>query len=624
MPPPDAAQEHYRTLQRLQVILIAAARRAWARMNPEFDRSWMALAPGLVTVTAAAQLAAARAATEYVPAVLEEQRTPLAPLVRVRPEAFAGRASDGRSLAGLLFGAVIATKTGVARGLDGGDALAQGQRWLESALRTVVTDAARDTLQAEVVARPRAQWVRVINPPCCTRCAVLAGSIYNWNASFDRHVNCFPAGVVVSGPGHEAAARRWYQGELVVLTTASGQQLPLTGNHPVLTRRGWIPANLLYEGDEVVRSADPEGACSLMVPDHHEVPARVEDVWSALGVAGFDRVPTTPEDFHGDGQYGHVDVVRTYSALGSRLLPEAFGQQVPEVELSTGVSFAESLFVQGAAQLLDFGHAAHASSAVRGLGLGLPFGLAHLGSTYATGFAGAPSGHPSGQHAFRQRTSRDSVLAGQGVLAGSGLVSRDDFVHRDHGTAKWDAPGLSFSMETREGYARVGLDLLDRLAAQVEFDRLVDVRRVEWSGHVYSLASVEGWHCANSLIVSNCDCMALPTTLGNADKYLLNSPRQLVEAGQITDLTKGQRQRLDDGADLSRVLNESRDRWRERMAADRRAAGPVDRLGRSRPEGWAGGGSNPPPVGTTIHQLMDQLTSQVDAARAMQAAGLAR
>jgi hypothetical protein len=309
MPTPEAAQEHYRTLQRLQVVLVGAGRRAWARMGSEFDRSWLAIAPGLLTVTAATQLAAARAATQYVPAVLEEQGTPVDPLVRVRPEAFAGRASDGRSLAGLLYGAVSTSRVGMKRGLDGGDALEQGQRWLESALRTVVTDAARDAIQAEVVARPTVQYVRVINPPCCSRCAVLAGRVYNWNASFDRHVNC--------------------------------------------------------------------------------------------------------------------------------------------------------------------------------------------------------------------------------------------------------------------------------------------------------------------------DCSALPTTLGNADKYLLNSPEKLVKAGQITDLTKGQRERLADGADLSKVLNESRDRWRERMAADRRAAGPVDRLGRSRPQGWAGGGSNPPPVGTTIHDLMARLTDQVDAARAMQAAGIA-
>jgi hypothetical protein len=39
----------------------------------------------------------------------------------------------------------------------------------------------------------------------------------------------------------------------------------------------------------------------------------------------------------------------------------------------------------------------------------------------------------------------------------------------------------------------------------------------------------------------------------------------------VTDLSTDQRKRLNDGADLVKVLNESRDRWRVRMAADRAA-----------------------------------------------------
>src|SRR5206468_2731515 len=110
---------------------------------------------------------------------------------------------------------------------------------------------------------------------------------------FKRHPRCFPAGTAVSGPATSAATRRWYEGELVVFATASGQELSLTGNHPVLTSRGWVPANLLHEGDEVVRSTEPKGATPLVVPDHHQMPSLIEDVWRSLGMAGSDRMPTT-------------------------------------------------------------------------------------------------------------------------------------------------------------------------------------------------------------------------------------------------------------------------------------------------------------------------------------------
>jgi hypothetical protein len=33
-------------------------------------------------------------------------------------------------------------------------------------------------------------YVRMLNPPSCSRCAVLAGKFYRWNRGFERHPNC--------------------------------------------------------------------------------------------------------------------------------------------------------------------------------------------------------------------------------------------------------------------------------------------------------------------------------------------------------------------------------------------------------------------------------------------------
>ena len=313
MPPPQATEALYSTLQRYQLLLVVGGRRLWSQMLPgNFDGSWQRIAPSLVALTSGAQLAAAQAASVYVPEVLGQQGIEDAPEARVRPSAFAGVASDGRSLSGLLEGAVVNAKRAMTRGMDGGDALANGQRWLETALRTAVTDAARDATAAEIVARPQTAWVRMVNPPCCSRCAVLAGRIYKWNDGFDRHPQC--------------------------------------------------------------------------------------------------------------------------------------------------------------------------------------------------------------------------------------------------------------------------------------------------------------------------DCLHIPTTVANADSYLSN-PAELARRGLITDLSQNQRKRLDDGADLNKVLNESRDRWRERMAADRAKQGPVDRLGRRRPSTWGGGDGKPLiPPGGTMQDLMAKLTADVErhrAVSAMKAAGIA-
>ena len=208
MPPPQATADLYSTLQRYELLLVTAGRRLWRRMAPDnFDGSWAQIAPQMVAFTSGAQLAAAQAATTYVPAVLDETGQPDRPEARVRPQAFAGVASDGRSLAGLLEGAVVASKRAATTrtyvetvgslrtrttvpGLDGGDALALGQKWLEQALQTAVADAMRDATQAELLVRPQVGYVRMVNPPCCSRCAVLAGKWYRSNDIMPRHPGC--------------------------------------------------------------------------------------------------------------------------------------------------------------------------------------------------------------------------------------------------------------------------------------------------------------------------------------------------------------------------------------------------------------------------------------------------
>lgn len=191
MPPPQATSSLYSTLQRYQLLLLFAGRRLWRQMRvADLDRSWLRVGPSLLELTAGAQLAAATAGVSYLPAVLAETGQRDEPLAEIRPQAFSGRASDGRDLGGLLVGSVVNAKRAIARGVDGGDALDLGRHWLEQALHSAVEDAARDAAQAAVAARPGLRWVRVVNPPCCSRCAVLAGKAFSWNASFDRHPRC--------------------------------------------------------------------------------------------------------------------------------------------------------------------------------------------------------------------------------------------------------------------------------------------------------------------------------------------------------------------------------------------------------------------------------------------------
>lgn len=524
--------------------------------------SWALVAARAATMLTAAQAEAARGSDDYVAAALAAQGAVPDPVGTVPPWAFAGTAADGRDLAGLLGYPAFEVGAFVDQGIAPNMALAIGSRHLDRIVATEVADAARVSTGVAMVAdRTAVAWVRYLTPPSCGRCVVLAGRAYSTRrgASFLRHPQCFPAGVVVSGPSSKAATRRSYEGELVVLATASGQQLPLTGNHPVLTGGGWRPANLINKGDEVVRSTFAKGAAPLVIPDHYQVPALVEDVWRALGVTGFDVVESTPEDFHGDGQHGEVHVVRADRAFDDRDFVALDKQVAQELLAWAGLS-SVLLDPQGMSELFDLRRSAHPGSPIGCGCLSFPLrdrellvahepGLAHR-APFDSGFVQDPSDRPT----------RDAVLLGQCVFAGTGSVGRHDRLDGERiDRSRWDAPGVPFSMKASARYAGRGLDLLQRLAGQVELDRVVDVRRVQWSGHVYSLSSAEGWHSANSLIVSNCDCTAIPAP----EMVEPQSPRATFEAMSDEELAKAGWTQVDirairDGSDVARVVNAHR------------------------------------------------------------------
>ena len=189
MPPPSAVEAHYVAQQRQAQAAVLLARRQWRRLSPDLSE-WDRIVDPLVAVLAAAQLGAARAGEAYVPLALAEVGVDVPVAAAGRAEGFAGIAADGRPLASLLYSAVVRVKDSYAGGLQAPQALAAGEQWLGTIVRSEVADAARGAVQVAIAARPRVGYTRMVNPPCCQRCAVLAGKFFKWNTGFKRHKNC--------------------------------------------------------------------------------------------------------------------------------------------------------------------------------------------------------------------------------------------------------------------------------------------------------------------------------------------------------------------------------------------------------------------------------------------------
>lgn len=182
----------YRRQQAVVRHAVNRVQAVWRQINRrDISGSWEQLSPLLVAAVTQAQTEAARLADPYLDDVLAVEDADPAAAGRVVPSAFAGIASDGRPLVSLLYQPVIDWKVRMLAGQSMEDAF-RGS--LFSALRitsTQVADAGRGATGVAMAGRRTIQgYVRVVQPPACGRCVILAGTEWGWNKGFQRHPRC--------------------------------------------------------------------------------------------------------------------------------------------------------------------------------------------------------------------------------------------------------------------------------------------------------------------------------------------------------------------------------------------------------------------------------------------------
>jgi hypothetical protein len=188
---PQAATDFYAKQQRVGTTAANEVRRAWRRMGDDFDASWRRVRPVALSVIAEAQSQMTLAAADYVPRVLDEVGIRDRPEGTFRPSSLVGMASDGRRLDTLTYSGVTEAKTAIRNGATTQQALDAGGKWLDLMTKLQVADAARQAVGVMTASRKNlGGTVRVLNPPSCQRCAILAGRFYRWSKGFDRHPRC--------------------------------------------------------------------------------------------------------------------------------------------------------------------------------------------------------------------------------------------------------------------------------------------------------------------------------------------------------------------------------------------------------------------------------------------------
>jgi hypothetical protein len=414
-----------------------------------------------------------------------------------------------------------------------------------------VGDGGRDTMLTVVNNdRQALGWIRQTAADPCAFCSMLASRGISWGRYNQKsfaasdikfagdprndsqitakvHDNCVVPGTLVTGPTTERGYRRSYEGELIVIGLTGGGELSITPNHPVLTDRGWVDAGLLREGDRVVRRRGSDLA-GLQVPHEDDVPTPIEDVWGSDRMRLLRRVPVAAEDFHGDAgiRDGDVDVVASDGQFADELNLLVRQELAHQLVASAGLSaVADSLSPAGHVFDDFVGFDASSNRGVGRFSFGGSLLRGELCDEHAVGLRDAPTFDARLFEPARDDMTGDPAQVRDLLLRGASSVSsghvesqrRFDptFVGAGVSGADGDATSYDFSSDGVTAYASLGRALFERLAGGVELCGVREVRRIQYSGHVLNLQTVEGWYSANDVIVSNCRCTLIPVYFEN-------------------------------------------------------------------------------------------------------------
>ena len=180
---PRSVSDLYKAQQKRTLEAIFATRAEWSKLSKPEDFS--RIASRLFGIVTSAQFGAATDGARMVPAALEEGGYPESRVAKTNPAAFAGVASDGRSLESLL-----ALAPTIGANLPTSARLAAGSSWLDLVVQQQIGDAGRGASSVTIAASRNTEWIRYVNPPCCQNCAILAGRVYRYSHGFQRHPRC--------------------------------------------------------------------------------------------------------------------------------------------------------------------------------------------------------------------------------------------------------------------------------------------------------------------------------------------------------------------------------------------------------------------------------------------------
>ena len=269
-----------------------------------------------------------------------------------------------------------------------------------------------------------------------------------------------------------------YSGKIISIKTACGVEFSCTPNHPILTPNGWVSAELLKNGDNILVTFGEQNVFGGVNPDiKHRFP-RIDAIHNFFNVSGGERAVGVSVDFHGDVATSNVEIVTQ-----ERLLWKAFNA-------TSGNSVNKLLFKLSDKTLSCFGSLFEHFRSICKSSLGFVCRKCKAFSFFRRSIS------HSCKHSLGTIANRDSVLT-------------------------------EYSINDLPADTVIDGELLDRLSCKVFLDTIVNVDVSVLSTHVYNLQTENGYYFVNSIIpqdnkkvngifaiAKNCRCTIAAKVLG--------------------------------------------------------------------------------------------------------------
>jgi len=187
----ESANSYYLEQQTISVSTALAVKSLWSGMTDDFDKSWLSVGPAVLETVELGRAASVVRSVGYTDAVLAETNQEAPATGQLNQARFLQSAPNGQPMADVVSGSVVQAKVAVKSGLPAQEALGQAERWLTGVVLTALADTGRSVVGADIARRPTLTgYVRMLNPPSCSRCIILAGKFFRWNEGFQRHPRC--------------------------------------------------------------------------------------------------------------------------------------------------------------------------------------------------------------------------------------------------------------------------------------------------------------------------------------------------------------------------------------------------------------------------------------------------